>query len=139
MPSRGSAERSNRPRSLERSNSNSSYTHTATGRKLRKRKRSRIDDSDELRDSHEGVSELSTSDGLPAPKQPKKLQEVPLTCVRPPPLAFPKSLYEDAPPMPTYAEADVLRDILVSNLKFSSCSYYWLIEVTGLGKWQPRG
>jgi hypothetical protein len=135
MPSRGSAERSNRPRSLERSNSNSSDTHSATGRKLRKRKRSRIDDSDELRYSHEGVSELSTSDGLPAPKQPKKLHEVPLTCVRPPPLAFPKSLYEDAPPMPMYAEADLLRDILVFNLKFSSCSYYWLIEVTGLGKW----
>jgi len=117
MPSLGSAKRSNRPLSPGSSNSNSSDTRSPSGRNPRKRQRSRSLNRDEFWFNHEEDPEISEIDGIPAPKKPKKVQYVPLTCVRPPPLAFPKSLYENAPSMPRYAESDILQDILVGGLQ----------------------
>ena len=53
--------------------------------------------------------------------------EVPLSHIRPPPLAFPKSAYSGfLPSIPRSTESSVLREILVSENMSSACSAGWL-------------
>ena len=83
-------------------------------------------------DSHPNpiLSALTDSDDLPQPK--KRKVEVPLTCIRPPPLSFPRSLYRSSP-QPRYAEDDIIEEVLVGGTRIAETyAYEWLTPMVVL-------
>lgn len=80
------------------------------------RKRKRVQPGEGKPTTRDNVIDLQISDSEDAPLPKQRKLYVPLSYVRAPPLAFPKSLYaEHTPPMPQYVEEDVLQEILVGG------------------------
>lgn len=93
----------------------SSTNHCPSDR-LRNRKRSIPADHNEF-NNYEGLGlESSDYDDTTLPKRRKKTIETPMTGIKPPPLAFPKSIYTgNVPPAPRSPEISILQDVHVGE------------------------
>ena len=85
---------------------------------LCKRKSSSVNEQSDSGNLSDSSSNASDDENECVPRKKKKVAvvEVPVTAVRPPPLAFPKSLYHGhEPTLPRMPEMQVLQKIIVSG------------------------
>jgi len=93
-----------------------SSSSTSPSRPLRKRNRTSANDDQRSRED----LFLSEDEDTPNSKKRRKPEEVPMIAIRPPPLAFPKSLYHGyQPSLPQSSEKSILQAIIVGGDKGS--------------------